>query len=60
MLDNEEFHLRGKQNEGTERSTVYNVYNGGKLVLMLYLMNFLYPGRGKKCHKASKKKKKTF
>lgn len=25
-------HLEGKQNEGTEHSVVYNVYNGGKLV----------------------------
>lgn len=47
MLDNEEFHLQGKQNEGTERSIVYNVHNGGKLVLTVYLMNFLYPVREK-------------
>lgn len=28
--------LQGKQNEGTERSIVYNVYNGKKLVLCVF------------------------
>lgn len=35
-IDNEESHLQGKPNEGTDHSIVYNVYNGGKLVLCVF------------------------
>lgn len=35
-VDNEESHLQGKPNEGTDHSIVYNVYNGGKSVLCVF------------------------
>lgn len=35
-IDNEESHLQGKPNEGTDHSIVYNVYNKGKSVLCVF------------------------
>lgn len=35
-FDNEESHLQGKPNEGTDHSIVHNVYNAGKLVLCVF------------------------
>lgn len=35
-INNEESHLQGKPNEGTDHSIVYNVYNRGKSVLCVF------------------------